>query len=113
MENNNFLKGLLIVQTVLVLVYTGLAFKNDGTDLLGVFLYNIQSVNWNGQFNLDFSCYLVLSGLWIVWRDKFSTSSIIVGLVASIIGIIVFAPYLLYLIIKEKGNLKKVLLGVR
>jgi hypothetical protein len=113
MENNNFLKGLLIVQTVLVLFYTGLAFKNDGTDLLGVFLYNIQSVNWNGQFNLDFSCYLVLSGLWIVWRDKFSTSSIVVGLVASIIGIIVFAPYLLYLIIKEKGNLKKVLLGVR
>lgn len=113
MENNSFLKGLLIVQTVLVLIYTGLAFKNDGTDLLGVFLYNIQSVNWNGQFNLDFSCYLVLSGLWIVWRDKFSTSSIIVGLVASIIGIIVFAPYLLYLIIKEKGNLKKVLLGVR
>jgi hypothetical protein len=33
--------------------------------------------------------------------------------VAMILGIIVFAPYLLYLISKEKGNLKTILIGDR
>ena len=113
MGNTNFLKGLLIAQTALLLIYSALAFKNDGADLLGVFLSNIQAVDWNGQFNLDFSCYLLLSGLWIMWRNKFSGGSIGFGLVATIMGIIVFAPYLLYLIAKEKGNLKIVLLGAR
>ncbi|WP_080055769.1 hypothetical protein [Spirosoma aerolatum] len=113
MGNTNFLKGLLIAQATLLLIYTALAFRNDGADLVGIFLSNIQAVNWNGQFNLDFSCYLLLSGLWIMWRNKFSAGSIVVGLVATILGIIVFAPYLLYQVAKEKGNLKNVLLGAR
>jgi hypothetical protein len=48
-----------------------------------------------------------------MWRNKFSISSIIFAVIATIIGIIVFAPYLLYLLTKEKGDLKKVLLGDR
>lgn len=113
MENKNFLKTLLIAQTSLLLIYTFLAFKNEGANLFGVFLDNIQALNWNGQFNLDFACYLTLSGLWIMWRNKFSVSSIVFGLVAMILGIIVFAPYILSLLIREKGNLKSVLIGAR
>ncbi len=109
----NLFKVLLISQSVLVFVYTILAFKNDGTDLLSIFLSNIQSLNWNGQFNIDFSCYLVLSGLWIAWRNKFTTFSILFGVFASILGIMALAPYLLYLMMKENGNLKRVMIGER
>jgi hypothetical protein len=48
-----------------------------------------------------------------MWRNKFSAKSIAIGFIAMILGIIAFAPYLLFLLIKENGNLKKVLLGDR
>lgn len=115
-QSNNsqtLLKSLLIIQTIALLVYTGFAIKNEGWTLFTIFTNDITALNWNGQFNLDFSCYLTLSGIWIMWRNKFSISSIIFAVIATIIGIIVFAPYLLYLLTKEKGDLKKVLLGDR
>lgn len=113
MKKLYFLKGLLIIQAIGVLVYTFFAFSNEGSNLFGVFLTNIMSLNWNGQFNFDFSCYLILSGIWIMWRNQFTSSSILLAIIAAIIGIIVFAPYLVYLIIKENGDLKTVLVGNR
>jgi hypothetical protein len=111
MEKQPFLKIFLVLQTLAVLVYTFFAFQNEGSNLLQVFVTNIMALQWNGQFNLDFSCYLLLSGLWIMWRNHFSASSILLSIVATIIGIMVFAPYLLYLLFREKGDLKKVLVG--
>lgn len=105
------LKSLLIIQTIALLVFTGFAIKNEGWTLFSIFTNNITALSWNGQFNLDFSCYLTISGIWIMWRNKFSMSSIICAIIAMIFGIIVFAPYLLYLLTKEKGDLKKFLLG--
>lgn len=101
------LKLLVISQTIALLIYTGYAIKNEGWTLFNVFVNNLAALNWNGQFNLDFSCYLTLSGLWIMWRNRFSLSSILFAFVAMVIGIIAFAPYLFYLMIKEKGDLKK------
>lgn len=109
----NLFKPLLIIQTITLLTYTFIAFKNEGADLLSVFLTNIQSLNWNGQFNADFMCYLTLSGIWIMWRNKFTLSSIFIAIIAMIMGIIVFAPYILYLFVKEKGDAKKLLIGNR
>ncbi len=111
MNRHLTLKTLLITLSSTVLIYTIFTFQSEGANLLQVFFSNITALNWNGQFNLDFSCYLLLSGLWIMWRNKFSTKSIILGIIASIIGIIVFAPYILYLLQKEKGDLQKVLVG--
>ena len=108
-----FLKSLVIIQTIALLIYTGYAIKNEGWTLFNVFFNNLTTINWNGQFNLDFSCYLTLSGVWIMWRNRFSISSILFALIAMILGIIAFAPYLFYLLTKENGDLKKVLLGVR
>jgi hypothetical protein len=113
MSNNNLFKTLLVIQTIGLFVYTFIAFQTEGTDLFSVFLANIKSLTWNGQFNLDFLCYLTLSGLWIMWRDKFNGKSIFIGIVATILGIIFFAPYLLWLINKENGDLKRVLVGDR
>lgn len=108
-----FLKGLLILQTVGLLIYTVIAIQNDG----GNFFLRAQefafSMNWMGQFALDFQCYLVLSALWIAWRNRFSVSSIAFAVVAMILGILVFAPYVFYLLVKEKGDLVRVLIGDR
>jgi len=114
MEKNRtqyFLKILLIIQPLGLLIYTVIAIQNDGIDFLGRAQSFIISRNWVGQFTLDFACYLILSALWIAWRGKFSIKSIVLSIFASIFGIIFFAPYLLYLITVEKGNLKKVLIG--
>jgi uncharacterized membrane protein YozB (DUF420 family) len=111
MRKTNVFKGLLIIQTIAVLIYTVIAFAHEGPNLFAIALFNIQSLNWNGQFNLDFSCYLALSGLWIMWRDKFSSKAIVIGIAAMILGIIFFAPYLLYVLIKENGDIKKMLVG--
>jgi hypothetical protein len=112
-KNQMMLKSLLFFQTVALIVYTALAMENEGFTLFQIFTNNIVSLQWNGQFNLDFSCYLTLSGLWIMWRNKFSSSSILGGIVAMIMGIIVFAPYILFLVTKERGDLKKVVIGDR
>jgi hypothetical protein len=113
MKKAFFLKFLLVTQAIVVLVYTVIAFQKEGANLFQVFLGNIKSLGWNGQFNLDFSSYLTLSGLWLAWRDRFTPTSILLGFVAAIIGIIIFAPYLLYLLLKENGDLKRVLVGER
>lgn len=113
MKNLNLLKALLITQTIAVLIYTFSAYQKEGATLFGIFISNLQSFHWNGQFNLDFSCYLVLSGLWTMWRNKFSAASIAVGSMAMVVGILLFAPYILFLLTKEKGDLKKVLTGER
>jgi hypothetical protein len=113
MNKQLLLKALLVTQTIMVLIYTYVAFQHEGANLFQIFFSNIQTFGWNGQFNLDFSCYLTLSGIWLMWRDKFSTISIVLGMVAMIMGIIVFAPYLLWLLIQENGNIKKVLIGDR
>lgn len=113
MSTNNLFKTLLVVQTIGLLSYTFIAFQTEGATLFSVFLTNIKSLTWTGQFNLDFLSYLTLSGLWIMWRNKFSMKSILIGLLAMILGIVFFAPYLLWLLYKEKGEFKHVLIGER
>lgn len=112
-QKQYFLKGLLIIQTVGVLVYTAITIQNEGFTFLEKAKDFAISMSWMGQFTVDFQCYLMLSALWIVWRNKYTTKSIVFAIVAMILGIIVFAPYLLYLLLKEKGNLSKVLIGER
>ena len=112
-NKQTLLTNLLVIQTLALLAYTMYVADGEGWGLFQVFTGNITAFNWDGQFNLDFSCYLTLSGLWIMWRNKFSGSSIAIAVIAMIIGIMVFAPYLLYLLMIEKDELKKVLVGER
>lgn len=107
------IKFLLIVQTLLLIAYTLYVGISEGWIFINVAMNNVQALNWNGQFTLDFSCYLVLSAFWIAWRNKYTASAIFIALVAAILGIVVFAPYLLYLLFKEEGNIQKLLVGNR
>lgn len=104
---------LLSAQAFLVLLYTVYVACYHGMDLFPIFVDNIIGMNWSGQFNLDFSCYLLLSGVWIVWRNNYKPFSLLLALCATIIGIICFAPYVVYLLVVEKGNVVKVLIGER
>lgn len=112
-RSHGFLKGVLAAQTLGVLAYTMIVIKNDGANFLSRALEFLASLTWMGQFTLDFQCYLILSALWIAWRDKFSVRSIGIAIIAMVLGIIVFAPYLLYLLHKEKASIKAVLIGSR
>ncbi|WKK82931.2 hypothetical protein [Marivirga arenosa] len=112
-KKQKFLKGLLIIQTLGLLIYTVIAIQNDGGNFLARAIEFATSLTWMGQFALDFQCYLILSALWVAWRNNFSINSIVIAIVAMILGIIIFAPYLLFLLSKEKGDLKRVLIGNR
>lgn len=102
----------LIAMTVLILVFTMAAVANSGINLFTPFLTPILALSWQGQFNFDFTCYLVLSGIWMAWRGGFTNGSIGLGILAPPFGILFFAPYLLYLVGKSNGDPRELLLGV-
>lgn len=104
-------KSTLVLFIALLLFYTVKATQAHGFTLVSALADNMSGFSWSGQFNLDFTCYLILSGIWIMWRDKFSLPAIITGMAASILGMLFFAPYLLYLLYVVKGDVKKLLLG--
>lgn len=107
----NAFRILLVILTISIIAITGIVAANHGLNLIIVFIENITSLTWSGQFNFDFMCYLILSALWIMWRHNFSPVGIILGLIASVAGIMFFAPYLLFASFKSQGNMKTILLG--
>lgn len=106
-----FLKMLLVAMCLIVLGYTGLAVMNEGPNLFATTLPSILEFGWPGQFHVDFVTYLILSGIWVAWRHEFSVSGIILGLIASQLGIIFFSLYLLFVIHQAEGDMHEVLLG--
>ncbi len=102
----------LIAMTVLIAVFTVAAVIDGGVNLFTPFLTPILAFDWQGQFNIDFMCYLALSGIWMAWRGGFTTGSIALGVLAPPLGILFFGPYLLYLIGKLNGDPRQLLLGV-
>lgn len=108
----NMFRYVLIAMTVLIIVLTVAAIADGGFNLITPFFEPILALSWQGQFNFDFICYLILSGIWMAWRSGFTGSGIALGLLAPPLGILFFAPYLLYLISKTNGDPRRLLLGV-
>lgn len=107
-----FIVSLLLI-TVVVAAYTFITISQFGPNFLIPALQNLNSLNWSGQFTLDFSAYLFLSAVWVFWRNHHRTNAAILALCAGIFGILFFAPYLIYLLFTEKGDVTKVLVGKR
>lgn len=107
------LKVLLTVFFITITIYTGWVIAHHGLNLFPVFFGELQKLTWQGQFNLDFACLLMLSGLWISWRHQFSFGGIVLGLFATVGGMMFITPYLIVTIIRNNGNLEKLLLGER
>ena len=95
-----------------ILVYTGAVISDNGWNLFPEFFGEMWSMTWSGQFNADFTCFLILSGLWIAWRHGFSRNGLILGVTAFFGGIMFLAPYLLVFSFREQGDMSKLLLGV-
>lgn len=102
---------LLGIMFIYILVYTSIVGFNHGWNLLPIFFRDIFAMNWPGQFNTDFSCFLMLSGLWLAWRHHFSPGGIVLGFLGFFGGIMFLSPYLLIASFKANGDVKELFLG--
>jgi hypothetical protein len=101
----------LIACLAVIVPYTAVTIANHGMGLLPVFFGDMAAMGWPGQFNLDFFCFLLLSGLWVSWRGGFRPVDLALGVVAVFGGMPFLAAYLLVVSARNKGDLRAVLLG--
>jgi hypothetical protein len=104
-------KAFLVVAWVGLVAYTGVVIYAHGLDLLPIFFGDIAKMGWPGQFNLDFSCFLMLSALWTAWRNGFSVTGLILGLLALVGGAGFLLLYLFVLTVQSRGDVAYLLLG--
>ena len=83
---------LLIIMFACIVGYTAIVVVNHGWNLLAVFFGDMAAMTWAGQFNVDFTCFLALSGLWLAWRHHFSPGGLALGVLGFFGGIMVLAP---------------------
>ena len=102
---------LLVAMISVIVAYTGAVGMTHGWDLFPVFIGDILAMTWPGQFNVDFSCFLLFSGLWLAWRNHFTVGGLVLGLLGVVGGTMLLAPYLLYASFQAKGDMKIILLG--
>jgi hypothetical protein len=104
-----FLAAIIIV----VGAYTTITIANHGMGLYPIFFGDIAEMTWRGQFNLDFLCFLMLSGLWVAWRHHFSAAGLALGFAAFNLGAPFLAGYLLIASFRTHGDIRAILLGER
>lgn len=101
----------LLLQLVVLSIYTLLVLADQGTGFVEIFLSDIVAMSWPGQFNLDFLCTLLLAGLWVAWRHEFSPVGWVLALCTSTGGVLFLATYLLVESYRVKGDTQALLLG--
>lgn len=101
----------LVAIFIIIAVYTALVVANHGLTLFSVFFGDMAKMNWPGQFNLDFFGFLLLSGIWMAWRNQFTPAGLALGVCAVFGGMPLLAAYLLYLSFQTDGDVKVMLLG--
>ena len=89
----------------------GVVAGRHGMDLVPIFFGDIAKLTWPGQFNLDFLCMLLLSGLFVAHRHRFSPAGIALGLLATVGGSLFLSAYLLVASLRARGDLTVLLLG--
>lgn len=92
-------------------VYTAIVIAHHGMGLYPIFFGDIAAMSWPGQFNLDFLCFLIMSGLWVAWRHAFSVGGLVLGFAAFNLGAPFLAAYLLVESVRNKGDSAAILLG--
>ncbi|MBL8170711.1 MAG: hypothetical protein JNJ50_21300 [Acidobacteria bacterium] len=102
---------LLVVMILVLGAYTLMVGLDHGWNLFPAFFGDMAAMTWAGQFNLDFLCFLMFSGLWLAWRHRFSPGGLVLGVLGFFGGTMVLAPYLLFASLKAKGDMKVLLLG--
>ena len=85
---------LLAIIFLTIVAYTVVVIANHGMGLLPVFFGDMGRMAWPGQFNLDFMGFLVLSGLWLAWRNHFSPGGLALGALGLFGGAPLLTAYL-------------------
>ena len=106
-------RAFLLVVLAVLLAYTAVVVARHGIGFLPAFFGEMALLTWQGQFNLDFLGFLLLSGLWTAWRNGFTAAGLALGAAAVLLGMGFLAVYLLVLDRRHGGDLRRVLLGVR
>ncbi len=97
------LRAFLAVFVVGLVGYTAVVIANHGWNLFSQFFGDILAMGWAGQFNVDFSGFLVLSALWTAWRNRFSALGLALGVAAFFGGMLFLSIYLLALSATSKN----------
>lgn len=106
-------RGFLALIFLVLAGYTGVVISRHGLGLFAVFFGDMARLGWSGQFNLDFTCLLALSGLWVASRHRFRASGLALGACAFFGGALFLSGYLIVASIRAKGDLAALLLGDR
>ncbi len=106
-----FFRALLAVLLIVLCGYTAVVISNHGLNILPIFFGDIAKMGWPGQFNVDFSGFLILSALWTAWRHHFSLLGLALSVVALFGGMSFLTVYLLVASYHVKGDMKALLLG--
>jgi hypothetical protein len=101
----------LVAVFVTVLVYTFIVGSKHGWSIFSLFFGDIMAMNWAGQFNLDFSFFLIFVGVWVAWRNMFNATGIALGLFTLVGGIPFVSAYLFILSLKANVGIKEILIG--
>ena len=101
----------LITIISVVGVYTAIVIANHGIGLYPVFFGDMAAMAWPGQFNLDFFTFLMLSGLWVAWRHRFSAAGLGLAVLATLGGMMFLSAYLLVISFRTGGDIRAILLG--
>jgi hypothetical protein len=105
-----FFRIFLAVIFISLLAYTLITISQHGWNLLPIFFGDMKAMTWPGQFNFDFFGFLLLSGLWVSWRNHFSGLGLALGVLAVFGGMLFLSAYLFYLSFKT-DDLKNLLTG--
>lgn len=107
------LRLFLFLMLVAILAYTGAVISHHGIDFLPVFFGDMARMNWAGQFNLDFLGLLLLSALWVAWRQRFSAGGIALAMLELLGGTPFLCAYLLIAGLRGDRDVRALLLGPR
>lgn len=102
-----FLASIFIV----IAVYTVVVIGEHGMGLIPIFFGDIAKMGWPGQFNLDFTGFLLLSGFWMAWRHEFSGAGLVLGVMGVFLGAPMLTAYLLIASTRVNGDVPALLLG--
>ncbi len=106
-----FFRLFLIIGLIVMIGYTSVTVANHGLNFLPIFFGDLAKMGWPGQFNLDFYCFLLLAGLWVMWRNQFSAGGVALGIAMTFLGFPVLAIYLLIQSFKGNGDITTLLVG--
>jgi len=107
----NLFRAFVVAIFIAIATYTGVVAVHHGVDLFTVFFGDMAKLSWSGQFNLDFTCLLALSGIWVAYRHRFRPVGLALGGCAFVGGALFLSVYLLAATARAKGDAKALLLG--